>query len=241
MANNCLMTNFVRKTRNEQGLTLDQLADQAGLSTSYLSRLESGARNGTLETYVKLSRALGVPVVQLTDEFSEADVLERVVDLARPGAERRRQETSEPMPVSTPGIMLLDVPVMGTVAASGLGSGAFRLSSDIVEWAARPPALSGVPDLYALEVKGDSMSPKFEPGDIIYVHPHRSYRLGDCVVIQEPDSDNGEPQSFIKVFRKETADELVAGQYNPETELKFRKRPGLVVHKVMTNRDLFGL
>lgn len=241
MANNCLMTNHVRKIRNEQGLTLDELAELADISTSYLSRLESGGRKGSLETYVKISRALKAPVVELTDEFSEDDVLDRVVTLSRTSSERRKSETGDPMPINAPNIMLLDVPVMGTVAASGLGNGAFRLSNDIVEWAARPPALAGVPDLYALEVRGDSMSPKFEPGDIIYVHPHRTYRLGDIVVIQEPDSDNGEPQSFIKVFRKETPTDLVAGQYNPAGELKFRKRPGLVVHKVMTNRDLFGL
>ena len=221
-------------------MTLDQLAEATEISTSHLSRMESGGRGGSLESFVKIARALRVPVVELTDEYSEDEVLDRVRNLSRTDNTRSNSETGEPLPVMPPTRMLLDVPVYGTVAASGLGNGAFRLSSDIVEWAARPPALMGVPDLYALEVKGDSMFPKYEPGDIIYVHPHRAYRPGDIVVIQEPDSDNGEPQSFIKVFRKETEQEVLASQYNPQGDLTFRKRNGFLVHKVMTTRDLFG-
>lgn len=240
MANKCQMANQIRKFRKSKSITLDGLAEKTGLSTSFLSRLESGGRGAGLESYVKISRALAVPVAQLTDEFSEDDVLDRVRGLHRTDARPSVPETSEPIPVAVPSLLVLDVPVYGTVAASGLGNGAFRLSNDIVEWAARPPALAGVVDLYALEVKGDSMSPKYEPGDIVYVHPHRAYRPGDIVVIQEPASDNGEPQSFIKVFRKETAAEIVASQYNPPAELNFRRSDGLVVHKVMTNRELFG-
>ena len=235
------MTNFIRKVRKGKGITLDQLSELTELSTSHLSRMESGGRGGSLESYVKISRALQVPVVELTDEFSENEVLDRVRNLSRPDLARPAPEAGDAMPLAAPTRMLADVPVYGTVAASDLGRGAFRLSSDIVDWAARPPALTGVADLYALEVKGDSMFPKFEPGDIIYVHPHRAYRPGDVVVIQEPDSDNGEPQSFIKVFKKETPADLVASQYNPVADLKFHKRDGLVVHKVMTNRDLFGM
>lgn len=234
------MTNNIRQIRKSQRMTLDQLAELTELSTSYLSRMESGGRGGSLESFVKISRALRVPVVELTDEYTEGEVLDRVRNLSRTGGNQSPSEASDPMPVMAPTRMLLDVPVYGTVAASGLGNGAFRLSSDIVEWAARPPALMGVPDLYALEVKGDSMFPKYEPGDIIYVHPHRSYRPGDIVVIQDPDSDNGEPQSFIKVFKKESDQELLASQYNPKTDLTFKKRNGFLVHKVMTTRDLFG-
>lgn len=244
MANNCLMTNRIRSIRRSQNITLDHLAEQTGLSTSYLSRMESGGRGGSLESFVKISRALRVPVADLTDEYQESDVLDRVAHLSqktRQPTPHPKSDAGEVLPVLSPIKVPIDVPVFGTVAASGFEGGAFRLSSDIVEWAARPPGLMMVPDLYALEVRGDSMFPKFEPGDIIYVHPHRQYRPGDVVVIQEPDSDNGEPRSYVKVFRKETDAQLIASQYNPPTELEFAKSSGFKVHKVMTNRDLFGI
>lgn len=235
------MTNRVRSFRKKTNMTLDTLAELTGLSTSYLSRLESGGRGGSLQAMLKISRALQVPLIDITDDFTEQDIFDTMQLGPESMPKKKASEVAPAAPVIAPTSVPIDVPVYGTVAASPLGKGAFRLSNDIVDWAARPPALMMVPDLYALEVRGDSMSPKYEPGDIIYVHPHRVYRSGDSVVIQEPDSDNGEPQTFIKLFVNETENKVTTQQFNPKSALEFKKRPGLKIHKVMSNRDLFGI
>lgn len=133
-----------------------------------------------------------------------------------------------------------DVPVLGTAAGSELGNGAFQLTTDVIDYARRPYGLIGAPGVYALYVEGESMSPRFEPGDLIFVHPHRKPLGGDYVVIQEPDSSNGEPRAFVKRLIKITGATIRVEQFNPRTNIDFVIRPGVVVHKVMTDVDLYG-
>jgi len=133
-----------------------------------------------------------------------------------------------------------DVPVLGTAAGSELGKGAFQLTTDVVDYARRPYGLIGAPGVYALYVEGDSMSPKYEPGDIIFVHPHRKPLGGDYVVIQEPDSNNGDSRAFVKRLVKITSTTIRAQQYNPPATIDFIIRPGVTVHKVMNDVDLYG-
>ncbi len=52
----------VRAWREHRGLTLQTLADAAGLSKPYVSQIEGGKRAGTAATLKKLARALGVPM-----------------------------------------------------------------------------------------------------------------------------------------------------------------------------------
>lgn len=50
----------LRAYRHSRGWTLDELAERAGMSTSTLSRLESGKRQASLELLVPLTRQLGI-------------------------------------------------------------------------------------------------------------------------------------------------------------------------------------
>ena len=84
------------------------------------------------------------------------------------------------------------------------------------------------------------MSPRFEPGDLIFVHPNRKPLGGDYVVVQEPDTQNGEPRAFVKRLIKITAATIRVQQYNPPATIDFVIRPGTTVHKVMTDVDLYG-
>lgn len=55
----------LRTARHARGLTLEGLAEQAGMSTSTLSRLESGKRQASLELLVPLTRLLGIRIDDL--------------------------------------------------------------------------------------------------------------------------------------------------------------------------------
>jgi transcriptional regulator with XRE-family HTH domain len=57
----------IRRERGRQGLSMSELAKQAGLSKSTLSQLESGSGNPSVETLWALSTALGVEVSRLLD------------------------------------------------------------------------------------------------------------------------------------------------------------------------------
>ncbi|MBS0210345.1 MAG: helix-turn-helix transcriptional regulator [Planctomycetes bacterium] len=55
----------LRKVRKSRGLSQEGLADKAALHRTYISSVERGERNVTLETIEKLAKALGVPMTRL--------------------------------------------------------------------------------------------------------------------------------------------------------------------------------
>jgi len=55
----------LRAARRERGLTLEALAERAGMSPSTLSRLEGGKRQASLELLVPLTRQLGIRIDDL--------------------------------------------------------------------------------------------------------------------------------------------------------------------------------
>lgn len=55
----------VRVWREHRGLTAQALAEAAGIASSYVSQIETGKRDGTVDTLVKLADALGVLVDDL--------------------------------------------------------------------------------------------------------------------------------------------------------------------------------
>jgi transcriptional regulator with XRE-family HTH domain len=58
----------LRALRQDRDLTLDALAEAAGLDKGYLSRLERGLKNPSIATVLRLSEALEVPVAELFGE-----------------------------------------------------------------------------------------------------------------------------------------------------------------------------
>src|SRR2546423_2913072 len=57
----------LKRLRLHRGVTLADLAQETGISTSTLSRLESGLRRPTLEQLLPLARAYGVTLDELVD------------------------------------------------------------------------------------------------------------------------------------------------------------------------------
>lgn len=53
--------------REHRGLTQQELANRAGISKPYLSQIETGKRQGTVETLSSLARSLDVPLDVLMD------------------------------------------------------------------------------------------------------------------------------------------------------------------------------
>lgn len=58
----------VREVRHERGWTQEQIAFEAGVKRAYLSEVENGQRNVSLDVVEKLSKALGVGPEVLVSE-----------------------------------------------------------------------------------------------------------------------------------------------------------------------------
>ncbi|GMA27422.1 helix-turn-helix domain-containing protein [Arenivirga flava] len=63
----------LRTIRTARGVTLAAVAAETGISTSTLSRLESGGRKPTLELLLPLARAYGVPLDELVNAPASGD------------------------------------------------------------------------------------------------------------------------------------------------------------------------
>lgn len=76
----------LKELRTERGLTLAEVATAAGMDTSTLSRLESGARRLTLDHLPPLARALGVRTDDLLGAAPVIDPRVRSVPFKRRGS-----------------------------------------------------------------------------------------------------------------------------------------------------------
>lgn len=57
----------LQKFRRAKGLSQEAFADEAGIHRTYISDIERGARNPTIEVVDRLARALGVKMGDLLD------------------------------------------------------------------------------------------------------------------------------------------------------------------------------
>ena len=61
----------MRAAREEQGLSQEELGFESDLDRTYISGIERGVRNPTVETLARLCRALGVRVSELVARAEE--------------------------------------------------------------------------------------------------------------------------------------------------------------------------
>ena len=97
-------------------------------------------------------------------------------------------------------------------AAEG-GAGALVVSHDPIEYIDRPGPLIGVSDAYGLYVIGESMVPRYSPGDVLLIHPHLPPRAGSHVVLLK--QDGGSDYMMVKKLTKITQGHWHLSQYNP--------------------------
>jgi phage repressor protein C with HTH and peptisase S24 domain len=214
------------KLVESQGITLETASTRSGLDRSYLRKmLDRPGASPRGETLQKIAAGLGVSATWLLT-----------------GDESTKHNEVRPAFTTLPerGSMPNDVPVLGTAAGSHL-RGAFQLSADPVDYVRRPPALSGAKDIYALFVEGTSMEPQYNPGDLVYIHPHKPPRFGDAVIIQCSNGADGEMEATIGILAKRTAEAITIRKHNPAAEIQIKRSTILEVHKVLTLNELFGI
>lgn len=111
---------------------------------------------------------------------------------------------------------------------------------EAVDMVRRPPGVADAKGVYALYVVGDSQSPRFESGELIFVHPHRPVSVGDDVVIQLVDDADCVNCALVKRLVRRTADRVTLRQFNPAIEFDIPQQRIRVIHKVLSNADLWG-
>lgn len=135
--------------------------------------------------------------------------------------------------------MAQDIPVLGT--AAGSEEAAFQLQSGSpIDHVRRPPGVASAVDVYAIYVVGDSMTPRFDEGELIYVSGKRPARPGDYVVVQTAEED-GEITAWCKRLVRKGGKSITLEQFNPPRTFKIPVKSAVAVHRVLTTNDLFGV
>jgi phage repressor protein C with HTH and peptisase S24 domain len=117
--------------------------------------------------------------------------------------------------------------------AVGGQDGEFVLNGNKLDDITAPPSLSAAKGAYAVTVAGESMSPRYEDGETVYVDPTRRVVRGNYVVAQIQHEEAGALLAYIKRFVRHNADELVLEQLNPPKELRFKHQDVATVHYIV--------
>ena len=62
-----LLGKRIREIRKSQGISQEQLSERAGISAQYVSNIERGKENPTLDLLLRLAEALRVALGQMCD------------------------------------------------------------------------------------------------------------------------------------------------------------------------------
>ena len=212
-------SNWLKEGLKRSGKTQRGLAKALGIDPSNVSRLVAGKRRLMIDE-----------IDTVIDYFASGP---DAIDLRAAGM-------AEEGPFCWPdfGRRERDLEVRGV--ALGGNDGTFIYNGEIVDYVPRATGLAESPNAFALYVIGDSMSPRFEPGDMIFIDPGRTVRAGDDVVVEIADR-NGEPEGcYIKRLIRRTSRRIVLKQFNPNRELSFKNEEVLAVHRILSAAELIG-
>tara|TARA_R110002167_G_scaffold319308_1_gene524990 strand:- start:253 stop:1029 length:777 start_codon:yes stop_codon:yes gene_type:complete len=152
-----------------------------------------------------------------------------------------REDGAAPRIVPLPPMSQLprDVEVLG-VAAGG-DDGIFAFNGSVVDYVRRPPGIAAADQIFGLYVVGDSMAPRYEDGDLVYVHKGRRPAVGNDVVVELHGADGQPGQCFIKRLARRTGSRVLLRQFNPEREIEFAAREVRQIYKILTTAELLGI
>lgn len=155
-----LMTIYdrIKYLRESANMSQQELAEKVGFKTaSAVNKIELGLRDINQSKILAFARALGTTPSYLLGEDDEIQ-----------------------SNISTVSERLYNIPVFES-ASAGFGTAAIN---DIVDYIALPFRTKAEADeTLCIRVKGDSMSPKIEDGDLIQVQKQTSVDSGDVAVV----------------------------------------------------------
>lgn len=180
--------------RRAKKITLDRVADALGVSKTYIWKLENGDRTLSDRWVERIAPVLGV----------SADTILKKSELTNPnGLDAPLIRTQPPVQGKK------DLPVLGAAIGGG-HTMQFPDNGSVFEYVERPARLIGVPTAFAVYCVGDSMAPRYEPGEILHCHPNRPLSRGDYVVVECTDGTG-----LIKRYVKGDNQSVTLEQFNP--------------------------
>lgn len=175
----------IREARENKGAEQATLAGKIGVATRTLQRWEKGVQTPDGLAITALAKATGVqPNWLLTGDGEMYPVPSRPDNVIPfPGTNRKRTK-------------LVELPLISAVPA---GKVATIFHPDYADDYVTIDDIRD-PSAFALKVKGQSMSPRIEDGDVVIVSPQQEARSGDICVIRVNGEDTLKKVKFEGIY-----------------------------------------
>ena len=159
---------FVARILAEKGWKPTELARRAGVVPSTINRFLSGkaTHNLSATTLAKLANAAGTPNPFEPTLFVKEAEPYTIIDARVGGAGM--------------------IPIYGETGLPTKDVISFK-TNEIQGWAPRRADLGGVMKAYCVYAAGNSMEPKYQPGQLLYVNPSKPARDNDFVLVRFKD------------------------------------------------------
>jgi phage repressor protein C with HTH and peptisase S24 domain len=218
----------IKTAREAKGLTQAQLADAVRMSQQSIGEIEIGNVTSPRK-WSEIAEVLSIP----------REEMRRLVLSASRGAQKQRN-SRDPELEDRPTARLRgpaefaprQIPVYGQAVGGAMGE--YIFNGEAVDWKPCPPSLASVSNAYAVFVDGESMVPRYDPRDTVWVHPSRPAKPGEDVIVQIRAKNEGDPpHGFIKKFDGWAGNKLRLSQFNPPKAITFDRDEVVSVHPVV--------
>lgn len=183
----------------------------------------------------EFAKALGVPYSSLTDwingnTYPRIDKIQRMADyfhieksdLVEPRNSSKKTES-------------IRIPVLGRIAA-GIP---LEMIEDIVDWEEVDAETAKQGEIFALQIKGNSMEPRIVDGDVVILHRQEDAESGDIVIA----TVNGDEATCKRLRKYKDGIELIPNNpaYAPMffTNQEIINKPVNIIGKVIELRGKF--
>ncbi|MCK6452454.1 MAG: helix-turn-helix domain-containing protein [Alphaproteobacteria bacterium] len=238
----------IRTLRERAGLSQAELGQRAGgVRPPAVTQWESGQTMPDPRRLPLIAAALGVGLEELVADIDPGGPVRR----GRRAAEAPADASGMPVAADShfasarrvPAVasMARDLPVRGTTV--GGADGEFVLNGDTVDLVRRPPGISPTANVFALYVQGDSMSPRYERGDLVYVNTLKPPTPGSDVVIElHPAKGETAGACYIKRLVKIGSEKLWLAEFFPERrEFAIDRRKVRQIWRIYSTAELLGV
>lgn len=218
---------IIKKYRESKGISIDEFIKNSELTKSYISMLENDLNPATgkplkpsLSKIRIIAEAMSIDLNQLLnamDPDSEVDLHD----------DFNLSKKNDPKGVK--------IPVLGKVAA-GIPLEAIE---DVLDWEEITEDVAKTGKFFALQIRGDSMSPKILEGDVVIVRQQSNADSGDIVIAIV----NGYDGCCKKLIKNDVGITLQSLNPNYEpmvfTNRDVTDKPVMIVGKVVELRRKF--
>tara|TARA_R110002110_G_scaffold75039_4_gene198436 strand:+ start:1593 stop:2279 length:687 start_codon:yes stop_codon:yes gene_type:complete len=220
----------IRAARRSAALTQTALAKACGVTRTAVSLWETGDTRPKIDKILSLAELFAVDAAWLQFGTGQPPAFKA------PSPSNVRGD-----PISVPPINPRSVVEVLGITRGG-ENGWFEMNGQVIDRVPLPPGISSANLIFALYVSGESMWPRYEDGDLVYIHRDRPAVNGvDVVVELHPASDGEVGHCLIKRLVKRTATQLVLRQHNPAKDIKIPLPSVARVFRILTSSELMGV